>query len=366
MTTSPTIGAIAAALAKAQSAFRNPARNREVQVRMKAGGTYTFRYATLDAILEQVRPILGANDLCIVQTTAEDAKGPVVTTTLLHASGEWLSSDTPAFVTDGGAQAYGSAISYARRYAVVAMLALAADEDDDGNAAAGNAATARDRKPRTPAAPVAVEPLTPAVQAAIVGAVTDWLALAEAAVTKDAVRDLYAEARKHGADKATLDAIAECGRSKAQPPASAPQTAPVPSQPVRADSAPPEAQEAPPVHAMDPDAVQKARDWLCSPLCHTMPGFEDESLAQLDDLDDLSVLDLYATLRKRATRAQVKALTAAARKAGLTPAQHRERLGVASRKWLTRDQASVEIDRLTAVRDGPDPDLPPFHEGGQS
>lgn len=370
MNTSPTIAALAAALAAAQAVFRNPPRNREVQVRMKAGGTYTFRYATLDAILEQVRPILGANGLCIVQTTGEDAKGPVVTTALLHASGEWLSSDTPAFVTDGGAQAYGSAISYARRYAVVALLALAADEDDDGNAAAGNDAAPRKRKP------VAIEPATDRATPTA----PDWLWLAEQAVTSQAVRDLWAEAKHAGADKATLDSLVEVCRSKAdyvppqkaQPPASAPQTVAPQAQPVRADSAPPA------THG-DPDAMPEVARWRneCANLLTTRNG--DDLWRKGESVETASLAELkiaVEVLRKRCTKAQSKLLASLAEEVGEPRTVVQQKYGVRSRAYLTATGCSAEIDRLTALRDakvpdlrdgsGPDPDLPPFHEGGQS
>ena len=133
-------GALAAALAKAQAAFPAISRDREVTVQMKSGGSYTFKYAPLDTILAAVRAPLADNGLAIVQLLDED----VLVTSLLHESGAILSGRTPIPQTEG-IQAYGSAITYLRRYAIQALLGIAAEEDDDGNRAAGNDATTRTR-----------------------------------------------------------------------------------------------------------------------------------------------------------------------------------------------------------------------------
>ena len=126
-------GQIAAALAKAQAGFKNPPRNKEVKVNSQRGA-YSFKYATLDAILDAVRKPLSDAGLCVVQIPGKES----LETRLIHDSGECLSSRIPLFVSQQGAQAYGSALTYARRYALAAMLGIAADEDDDGNAADGN------------------------------------------------------------------------------------------------------------------------------------------------------------------------------------------------------------------------------------
>ena len=131
---SPTIGKLADALAKSQAAFGVIARTREVVVRTKTGGTYKFSYAPLDEILAQTRPLLAKNGLAIVQTLAEPN---TMRTMLLHSSGEWIASDM-AFVRSAEIQQLGSTLTYIRRYCLVAMLGVASEEDDDGNAASGN------------------------------------------------------------------------------------------------------------------------------------------------------------------------------------------------------------------------------------
>ena len=128
-----------AALAKAQSAISSPPRNREVKVKTKSGHTYTFRYATLDHIIEAIRKPLTENGLWFTQVLESGEGGKYrLITRLLHDSGESIESRTPLLVEDTGNQAFGSALTYMRRYALTALLGIAADEDDDANAAEGN------------------------------------------------------------------------------------------------------------------------------------------------------------------------------------------------------------------------------------
>lgn len=135
MKTSEQINELAAALSKAQGAFLNPGRNREVTVKSDKG-SYKFSYATFDEIINCTRPALAANNLSYMQAL----DGASVTTILMHASGQWISSELPIKVSEGrnAAQAYGSAVTYAKRYALTAMLGIASEEDDDANAADGN------------------------------------------------------------------------------------------------------------------------------------------------------------------------------------------------------------------------------------
>ena len=140
MRESSDIAQIAAALVRAQAALDSPPRNREVEVRTKTGGKYTFRYATLDKIMETIRQALGGNGLCVLQPIVSTQRGPVLVTRLLHESGQWMECEIPLPSLGESLQDFGSAVSYVRRYAVSAMLNISADEDDDGNTAAGNPA----------------------------------------------------------------------------------------------------------------------------------------------------------------------------------------------------------------------------------
>ena len=131
------LGPLAVALSKAQREFGPINRSKTVTVQTKTGGSYSFSYAPLDAILGQVRKPLSDNELTLTQLL--DAEGLV--TLLIHSSGAYLRGIT-ALPETTDVQAFGSAITYLRRYSIQAILGIAAEEDDDGNRAAGNNATA--------------------------------------------------------------------------------------------------------------------------------------------------------------------------------------------------------------------------------
>lgn len=154
---SDTIAAISDALAKAQAAISNPTKNREVTVKSDKG-SYKFKYATFDAILDAVRAPLTANGIWFIQCV----DGGDMVTRLVHSSGEWLESKVPMAEVRGGPQQLGSALTYMKRYGLCAALGIAADEDDDGNAAEGNGVEFKSRNEKAPpqknAATVAVPP----------------------------------------------------------------------------------------------------------------------------------------------------------------------------------------------------------------
>lgn len=159
------INEIAGALAKAQSAITSPPRNREVTVKTKTGGSYKFKYATLDAIIDHVRGPLTANGIWFTQTLANgDGKYRLVTT-LMHSSGQTIVSETPLLVDSADNQAFGSALTYMKRYALAALLGVAADEDDDANSADGNTVT--ESKDRTAATIKRGDKAAPAVSPGI-------------------------------------------------------------------------------------------------------------------------------------------------------------------------------------------------------
>lgn len=125
MNHSETIGKLAEALSKAQGSFTHVE---------KDGRSHHGKYATLPAVLDTVREGLAQNGLSIVQAPSSEGNAVSVTTRLMHVSGEWLETTISApAATD--IQKLGSSISYLRRYSLMAVLALAADDDDDGNTA---------------------------------------------------------------------------------------------------------------------------------------------------------------------------------------------------------------------------------------
>ena len=135
---SETIGAIASALAKAQGELTNPEKSLVATIRspFPREGDRTFRYASLASGLDIVRNGLCKHEIATVQTTGIDqASGLIRLTTLLaHASGEWLSSDWPVCSISETATPHrmGAALTYARRYALFALVGIAGEDDLDG------------------------------------------------------------------------------------------------------------------------------------------------------------------------------------------------------------------------------------------
>jgi hypothetical protein len=134
---SETIGAIASALAKAQGELTNPEKSLVATIRspFPREGDRTFRYASLASGLDVVRRSLGQHEIAMVQTTAiEQASGQIQLTTLLaHASGEWISSDWPVCAISETATPHRmeAALTYARRYALFALVGIAGEDDLD-------------------------------------------------------------------------------------------------------------------------------------------------------------------------------------------------------------------------------------------
>jgi hypothetical protein len=137
MLTSDTIIELAQALAEAQGKFApvKKTKTATVKARDPSKPGYTYSYADLADLLEAVRPSLSASSIAILQSSALSDGWMVVTTRLLHASGEWIEADAGVPCGQADAQAIGSAITYARRYGLSALVGVAAEEDDDGGAA---------------------------------------------------------------------------------------------------------------------------------------------------------------------------------------------------------------------------------------
>jgi hypothetical protein len=133
---SQSIGAIASALAKAQSELTNPEKSLTATIRspFPREADRTFRYASLASGLDIVRKSLGQHEIAMIQTTSIDQNGQIHLTTLLaHASGEWISSDWPVCASSetGSPHRMGAALTYARRYALFALVGIAGEDDLD-------------------------------------------------------------------------------------------------------------------------------------------------------------------------------------------------------------------------------------------
>jgi len=183
---------IAAALVKAQRAF-GPA------LKTSTNPHFRSKYADLSACVEAVIDALNANGIALVQRTEKCDDGVAVATVFVHESGETLECGTlhvPAAKNEP--QGYGSALTYARRYSLMAACGIA-PEDDDGNAAS-----------RAKTAP----PTTMARDR-----VDDFLAAIKDASTVDAVRELTRDgirAAMEARDKTAHDVLTAAGKARAK------------------------------------------------------------------------------------------------------------------------------------------------------
>jgi hypothetical protein len=134
---SESVGALAAALAKAQAEIANPEKSLTATIvsPCRREGSRTFRYAPLSSGLDLVRKCLGQHEIATVQATAIDGDSGLIrlTTTLVHASGEWVSSDWPVCPVSETVAPHrlGAALTYARRYALFTLVGIAGEDDLD-------------------------------------------------------------------------------------------------------------------------------------------------------------------------------------------------------------------------------------------
>ena len=145
---SETIGAIATALAKAQAELSNPEKTLTATIPAR-GGERIFRYASLATGLDLVRKCLGQHEIAVVQSTAVEQGQIMLTTLLVHASGEWVSSDWPVCPVSETAAPHrlGAALTYARRYALFTLVGIAGEDDLD---APGPIQVAEQSRPKQP------------------------------------------------------------------------------------------------------------------------------------------------------------------------------------------------------------------------
>lgn len=153
METSDDITELAAALALAQG---------DLKAISKTGKSNYGKFVELGAALEHALPILSKQGLSITQMpiVTEDNTTHLVTM-LLHKSGQWMKSTYPVRMQQTTPQGQGSAITYARRYALMAVVGIAGD-DDDGQAGT-EGSTPETRRPATAPRPGQVSTKDPLV-----------------------------------------------------------------------------------------------------------------------------------------------------------------------------------------------------------
>lgn len=126
---------IAPAFVAALAQLEEIKRGRTAKVQTKDQGSYSYTYADLADTLKAVRPILATHGLAVYQSVGGDASNVTVRTVIIHTSGQTITSDPITLTSGRTPQATGSAVTYARRYSLLATLGMAT-EDDEGRAAA--------------------------------------------------------------------------------------------------------------------------------------------------------------------------------------------------------------------------------------
>jgi hypothetical protein len=159
---SEVIDALAAAWVAAAADLGNVTKNHTAQA-----GPMRYSYADLAAVLGEVRPVLAAHGLVVTQSASSGDDEVIVHTTLLHKSGQFVTAWPFRLAAGKTAQQAGSAVTYARRYALLAVLGLGAEDDDGAGAAPAEAKPRKSEPPRTkrrpppPPGPEADEIATP-------------------------------------------------------------------------------------------------------------------------------------------------------------------------------------------------------------
>src|SRR3984893_9789798 len=134
---SESLAALACALAKAQAQVVNREKSLSATIRTGRAGEIerTFRYAPQSSGLEIVRKTLSEHEIAVIQTTAIDQATRMLhlTTMLAHSSREWISSQWPvcAIAEIANPHRIGSALTYARRYALFTLVGIAGEDDVD-------------------------------------------------------------------------------------------------------------------------------------------------------------------------------------------------------------------------------------------
>jgi hypothetical protein len=175
---------ISAAFVAAQAELVNPHKNKTVKT-----GAFSFDYADLASILDQVRPVLARHGLAISQSIGGEHGVVTVTTTLHHTSGESIQWGPLPGPSGPDWKTLGGAITYARRYALTAALGLSADDDKDA-------------------------PEIPQVSKATPEMVHAWLAAIAAAPDLDHLNQISAKIAKASVHNSDLHDLVAAGKSR--------------------------------------------------------------------------------------------------------------------------------------------------------
>ena len=150
MNASTSIAAISAALCKAQSLIEGAKKD-------NTNPHFKSRYADLASVWDACRVPLSKHGLAVMQLPGKDDRGYYLATILTHESGEWVEGILYIVPVKDDPQGLGSAITYARRYALAAMVGVAPDDDDAEGSMGRSPAKPEPRPPPQRPAPPAVK-----------------------------------------------------------------------------------------------------------------------------------------------------------------------------------------------------------------
>lgn len=199
------IAKLAMALAKFQGEMPSVHKGKTAKVPMKAGGSYSYKYADLADVTAAAMPILSKHGLAFIVQPEEGSRGFILRGLLVHESGEFIEGILP--LHGNANQELGSSLTYLRRYLLGALTGIVTDEDEDG--AAGNTAErttkvpARQRQSRAKPASASGEEspessAPPAPPAAPVAADVAWSDKITEAATYDELTAVFNEADAAG------------------------------------------------------------------------------------------------------------------------------------------------------------------------
>jgi hypothetical protein len=143
---SESIAALAAAMCKAQAELKNPPKD-------SVNPHFKSRYADLATVRDVIVPVLARHGLAVMQFPSDLAGAPALTTVLTHTSGEFIESTARLNPVKSDPQGVGSALTYMRRYTLLGLAGVAAEDDDDGHAATHRP---QQQKPATAPSPFVV------------------------------------------------------------------------------------------------------------------------------------------------------------------------------------------------------------------
>lgn len=205
------IAALAGALAKAQGAMR-------AALKDSRNPFYNSKFADLASVWDAIREPLSVNGLAVMQRVSTVPGGVLIITLLAHSSGEWVrdrcvwpvlaptktEKDGKVTVLPITPQVIGSVVTYGKRYSLSALVGVSADEDDDGNAAAGNGRQSPPQRPATTAPAQGMDQAAPGPEA-----VERALHAIAAAESSKALADLVPEMPRHDKVRAAYNARAK-------------------------------------------------------------------------------------------------------------------------------------------------------------